>query len=186
MGFKEIRTPRAAPGVHVGDRLAIFKRIDRGVLLRIQRALDLPGGLRAGIYDMQGKYPVLRQGWQRDENKSIKNRECAHNLLIGRMDAALEGSFALVGQLLAGAQVVFDNIKIGPHDAVAVIFSQRADEVAFIGQCFELEKCQNVVLNFFDIFDLKKILFGAGLFEDLCDQIIFEQNMNSELRLSQN
>ena len=81
MGFKEIRTSRAAPGVHIGDRLAIFKRIDRGVLLRIQRALDLPGGLRAGIYDMQGKYPVLRQGWQRDENKNIKNRERTHTFL---------------------------------------------------------------------------------------------------------
>lgn len=61
MGFEKISAARAAPGFDIGDRFAVFQWVNRGVLLRIECALNLAGGLRARIHDMQNEYTVLGQ-----------------------------------------------------------------------------------------------------------------------------
>ena len=43
-----------------------------------------------------------------------------------------------------------------------------------------------MILNLFNIADLKKILFSAGVPENFSDKVIFEKNVNAEFRLGQN
>lgn len=60
------------------------------------------------------------------------------------------------------------------------------NEVALVAEGFELQQLQNVILNLFNVADFKKVLFRAGLAEDLGYEVIFKKNMNTEFRLGQN
>lgn len=77
-------------------------------------------------------------------------------------------------QFLAGSQIIFNDIKVGPDNAVFVFLSQRVDEVAFFGQGFKLQKRQNVILNFFNIFYFKKNFFRIRLFKNFGNQRIIK------------
>ncbi len=62
-------------------------------------------------------------------------------------------------QFLAGSQIIFNDVEVSPDDAVFVFFRQRVDKVTFFIQSFKLQKSQNIILHFFNIFYFKKNFF---------------------------